>query len=89
MHVHEHLNVSSEPPGAKEVAPPISGLQPILIGHEELQELGITYCKEHLRRLEADGLFPPRIRLSPVRVVWAFNEVIAWINDRAEERGVA
>lgn len=89
MYVDQHWNGSSEPPGATKVAQPVSGLQPVLIGHEELRELGITYSKEHLRRLEADGLFPPRIRLSPARVVWMFNEVVAWIIDRADQRNAA
>lgn len=58
----------------------------IVMNYEELRDLGISYSKEHLRRLEADGLFPTRVRLSVTRVAWLYDEVIAWISDRAENR---
>ena len=66
----------------------ISRENPILIGFDELRELGITYSKEHLRRLETAGQFPERVRLTPSRIAWMFNEVMAWINDRAQVRSI-
>ncbi len=68
--------------------PPALDLQisKIVVNYEELRDLGISYSKEHLRRLEADGLFPTRVRLSAARVAWMYTEIMAWIIDRAECR---
>ena len=89
MRTNQHLIEPFEPPRASDVSRTFFHMQPVLIGVEELRELGITYSKEHLRRLEATEQFPKRVRLTPSRVVWMFNEVMAWINDRADERRFA
>ncbi|MDU8945941.1 helix-turn-helix transcriptional regulator [Ovoidimarina sediminis] len=70
-------------------APTVALNIPILIGFDQLVELGVTYSREHLRRMEAAGQFPGRVRLSPARVAWMSSEVIAWLNERAEERPIA
>lgn len=79
------MQTKIEPPieGAKSTSGPT---QPVLLSREDLLELGIRYSREHIRRLEAEGKFPRRVRLSPGRIAWMFNEVMAWLNDRAEER---
>jgi prophage regulatory protein len=74
--------------------PPIGGLaaawdamhDQVVLTYDDLNALGITYSREHLRRLEAEDRFPLRVRLSPARVVWLLNEVTDWICQRADER---
>ena len=58
----------------------------VLVTYGQLNALGITYSREHLRRLEADDRFPLRVRLSPARVAWLLKEVTDWISLRANER---
>lgn len=58
-----------------------------LLSREGLRELGIDYCNVHLLRLERSGNFPPRIRLSPYRVVWSESEIKSWIAGRLKDRG--
>ncbi|MEW2918278.1 AlpA family phage regulatory protein [Ruegeria sp. ANG10] len=65
-----------------------SSIHSVLISFDDLHELGITYSKEHLRRLEEARQFPSRVRLSPARVAWMFSEVMAWINERAQVRSI-
>ncbi|MEY8118443.1 helix-turn-helix transcriptional regulator [Falsihalocynthiibacter sp. BN13B15] len=54
----------------------------ILLGYEDLKVLGVSYSREHLRRLEAAGHFPLRIRLSPGRIAWKLIEIEKWIETR-------
>lgn len=61
-------------------------VQQLLLSRKELKKLGIPHSGEHLRRLEAEGKFPQRIRLSPQRVAWDKAEILAWIDARAAER---
>ena len=68
--------------------PQIQKVGQILLDYDNLRDLGITYSKEHLRRLETAGQFPERVRLTPSRIAWMFNEVMAWINDRAQVRSI-
>ena len=51
-----------------------------------LPEKGITYCNYYLLRLESEGRFPKRIRLSERKVGWYEHEIDAWIAARAAER---
>ena len=62
-------------------------MQNILLSYPDLRRIGITYSKEHLRRLEAEGRFPKRVRLSERRVSWRLDEVRAWIDAHAADRG--
>ncbi|WP_083799249.1 AlpA family phage regulatory protein [Roseobacter sp. AzwK-3b] len=44
------------------------------------------YSPQHLRRLEAKGEFPRRIRIGANRIAWLQNEVEEWLNVRVEAR---
>lgn len=46
----------------------------------------IPYSRQHVARLEADGLFPKRIRLGQHRVAWLLSEITAWIEARVANR---
>lgn len=56
-----------------------------LIDWDELRSL-VRYSRQHLRRLEAKGAFPHRLRLGDVRVAWVRSEVYAWIEERKAHR---
>jgi prophage regulatory protein len=55
-----------------------------LIRWEPLSEV-VPYSRQHVYRLEAAGLFPPRVKVGGNRVAWRESEVAAWIE--ARERG--
>lgn len=57
-----------------------------LINRRQLQAWGIHYSNTHLIRLEREGKFPKRLRLSPCRVVWMADEIKAWLSGKAAER---
>ena len=46
----------------------------------------IPYSQNHLRRLEAKGSFPKRIRIGANRVAWVRQEIDSWIEARLNER---
>jgi prophage regulatory protein len=46
----------------------------------------IPYSQIHLRRMEAQGRFPRRVRLGANRVGWVRAEVDQWLSDRIGER---
>jgi prophage regulatory protein len=46
----------------------------------------IAYSQNHLRRLEAAGKFPKRVRIGDNRVGWVRAEVEAWIEARMGAR---
>jgi len=46
----------------------------------------IPYSQNHLRRLEASGDFPRRIRIGPNRVAWVRTEVNNWLQIRIAQR---
>lgn len=52
---------------------------------DELQRL-VPYSRNHLRRLEAAGQFPRRVRLGANRVAWLREEVEQWLTARVEAR---
>ena len=52
---------------------------------DELQQL-VPYSRNHIRRLEAKGQFPRRVRLGANRVVWLRAEVEQWLATRVEAR---
>jgi prophage regulatory protein len=43
----------------------------------------IPFTRQHLSRLERDGLFPQRLQIGANRVAWRETEVMAWIESRA------
>lgn len=52
-----------------------------LIRSTELARL-IPYSGNHIRRLEAAGQFPKRVRIGANRVGWVRAEVEQWLADR-------
>jgi prophage regulatory protein len=63
---------------------------PRLLTWKQLKEnIGIPFCREHVRRLEAVGKFPKRIPLSRQKIAWLEDEVLAWIAQRIAERDSA
>lgn len=59
--------------------------QKILSKKQVLDEVG--FSSTTLWRLQRDGLFPASIRISPNRVGWLRDEVDAWLDVKAGERG--
>ncbi len=58
--------------------------KPLINGHE--LKIYIPYSPQQLRRLEAAGKFPRRVRLGPNRVGWVRQEIELWLAARLEER---
>ncbi len=52
-----------------------------ILSREEVAGL-LPYSTDHLRRLEAAGTFPRRIRLGTGRIGWSEREIAQWIEDR-------
>lgn len=46
----------------------------------------VLYSPAHIARLEAQGQFPKRVRLSVGRVGWVDQEIDDWIKARIAER---
>lgn len=46
----------------------------------------IPFSPNHLRRLEAHGQFPRRIRIGANRIAWLRDEVEQWLANRVEAR---
>ena len=63
-------------------------LEQLLVNRKQLRQLGICLSFAHIDRLEKRGKFPRRIKLGRFResrVVWRYNEIVAWIDERARE----
>jgi prophage regulatory protein len=56
-----------------------------IIDRNELTRL-IPYSLTHIYRLEAQGLFPERIKLGANRVGWSLAEVMDWVAERKNAR---
>ncbi|MDB5706605.1 MAG: transcriptional regulator [Sphingomonas bacterium] len=56
-----------------------------LISKIEVRSL-VVYSNAHIARLEAEGLFPKRVRLSVGRVAWLESEIRDWIADKVAAR---
>lgn len=54
--------------------------------YRDLAPRGVHYSRQHIGRLEAQGLFPRRVQITPARVGWLESEVDAWIQARAAAR---
>ena len=61
----------------------------LLYGPEHLSRLGIPFSPTSLRRLEAEGKFPKRVRLGVHSVAWLASEIHEHIAKLATERGAA
>jgi predicted DNA-binding transcriptional regulator AlpA len=47
-----------------------------LLSYPQLKsEKGIEYTRQHLARMERDGLFPRRVQVGPNRVAWWESEI--------------
>ena len=46
----------------------------------------IQFSPEWLRRLEAKGLFPKRVRISARRIGWVESEIDEWLKSKADAR---
>ena len=57
-----------------------------LLTFNELKALGLSFSREHLRRLEAARKFPRRIYLSPQKVAWFEDEILVWLAERDADR---
>lgn len=54
-----------------------------LLNSADLYKLGIKYARQSLDRLEKQGLFPRRVKLTPNgRVGWVETEIHDWLRDR-------
>lgn len=58
---------------------------PELIVADEIAQR-IPYSQNQLRRLEAQGSFPKRVRIGANRVAWVREEIDNWIKDRMNAR---
>ncbi len=60
------------------------------IAYPELPNYGVPkYTRKHLLDLQRRGQFPKARQLSPNRVGWAEEEVVAWVASRPTARAVA
>jgi prophage regulatory protein len=59
---------------------------PKLLSFKQLKDMGLPWSREHIWRLESAERFPRRLELSPQRVAWLEDEVIAFIEAKADER---
>ena len=54
-----------------------------LLNSADLYKLGIKYTRQSLDRLEKQGLFPRRVKLTPNgRVGWVESEIHDWLRER-------
>ncbi len=58
---------------------------PELIVADEIAQR-IPYSQNQLRRLEAQGSFPKRVRIGANRVAWVRQEIDDWLKSRIAER---
>ena len=57
----------------------------MLVSKKQVKEM-VLYSYAHIDRLEAQGLFPKRVRLGQNRVGWVRSEIEDWIRARIEQR---
>jgi predicted DNA-binding transcriptional regulator AlpA len=53
-----------------------------LLDWDDLQARGIRFTKNHLRRMWADGRFPPPVNLTPRKLAWDADVIDAWIEQK-------
>lgn len=56
------------------------------LSFEELKGYGVSTGRRHIDRLEARGLFPKRVHLSPGRIVWLAAEIEAHVKAKISAR---
>ena len=72
------------PKPANPARPP--DLQPVLLTREDLRAMGIHASNPTLIKWEKAKTFPARIRLSPVKIAWRRDEVLAHLDALARRR---
>lgn len=63
------------------------GVRRRLYTREHLQRLGVTQSASTLRRMEAAGRWPKRVRIADHSVAWLKEEVDAHLDSLAANRG--
>jgi prophage regulatory protein len=58
----------------------------IILRFWDLRRKGISFSRPHIKRLEAAGQFPKRIRLSCNSIGWVESEVEAFLKAKADLR---
>ena len=53
----------------------------LIVCRKGLRDLGIPFCDVQLREMERNGLFPKRFNLSPHRIAWWYDEIVAYLED--------
>jgi prophage regulatory protein len=56
-----------------------------LLSKRQVKEI-VLYSYAHIDRLEAQGLFPKRVRLGENRVGWLQSEVYGWLQAKLDKR---
>lgn len=56
-----------------------------LLSKKQVKEI-VLYSYAHIDRLEAQGLFPKRVRLGENRVGWLQSEVYDWLRAKLDKR---
>ena len=56
-----------------------------IIDWKTLKEMQ-PYSRQHVARLGKEGRFPRRVRLSPNRAGWVYDEVVAWLESFINSR---
>jgi prophage regulatory protein len=54
------------------------------VRYDELKPLGIPYSRQHLAKLEADGQFPARVKLSARVIAWRLGDIRDWMLSRGQ-----
>jgi prophage regulatory protein len=57
-----------------------------LLSFPELREHGVLLGRRHVDRLEAEGSFPKRVRISSCRVGWVVEEIDAHVAAKIASR---
>lgn len=61
-----------------------------LLSKKDVRAL-VLYSPQHIDRLEAEGRFPKRVKLSDYRggrCGWIESEVLAWLEERISKRSI-
>ena len=59
-----------------------------IITKKELRTI-VPLCSQQIHRLEKQGKFPRRIRLSARRVGWRLSDIETWIEERANDPAIS
>lgn len=64
---------------------PLAGTVEVIVDRKTLRRM-VSYSIPSIVRLERAGLFPAAIRISSTRSVWSLNDVISWMEAKANAR---